>query len=86
MSEQTPLTVIVNHKRRDIPGDKWQMIAAKPAYCAMQIMQPFAVRDADGAERSGNAGDYIVELSGGPRIVVPADLFSVLFTEIGGSA
>ena len=83
---KSDLTLIVNRKTIEIPADKWQMIAAKPAYCAVQIMQPFAVRDADGAERSGNAGDYIVELSGGPRIVVPADLFSVLFTEIGGSA
>lgn len=83
---KSDLTLIVNRKTIEIPSDKWQMIAAKPAYCAVQIMQPFAVRDADGAERSGNAGDYIVELSGGPRIVVPADLFSMLFTEIGGSA
>lgn len=82
---KSDLTLIVNRKTIEIPSDKWQMIAAKPAYCAVQIMQPFAVRDADGAERGGNAGDYIVELSGGPCTVVSAQLFAVLFREIGGA-
>lgn len=83
---KSDLTLIVNRKAIEIPADKWQMIAAKPAYCAVQIMQPFVAQDAEGGELHGNAGDYIVEMSGGPRIVVSAELFGVLFNEIGGSA
>jgi len=79
------LTLIVNRKSVAIPADKWQMIAAKPAYSAVQIMQDFAIKDADGNEQTGTAGDYVVELSGGPCAVVPAQLFAVLFREIGGA-
>ncbi len=83
---KSDLTLIVNRKAVEIPSDKWSMIVAKPAYCAVQIMQPFVARDADGNESNGGSGDYIVEMSGGPRIVVSAELFGVLFNEIGGSA
>lgn len=89
MSAST-LTLIVNHKAIAIPANRWQMVAAKVAYSAVQIMQDFSVKDdGDGehnAGQSGSAGDYIVELSGGPCVVVPARLFHALFREIGGEA
>lgn len=85
MSSASDLTLIVNRKSVAIPADKWQMVAAKPAYSALRVMQDFAIRDVDGNEQTGNAGDYIVELSGGPCVIVPAPLFAALFREIGGA-
>lgn len=78
-------TLIVNRRAKTIPSDKWQMVVAKTAYASVQIMQEFAITDDEGNEQRGNAGDYIVQLSGGTWVIVPAGLYEQLFTELGAS-
>ena len=79
------MTLIVNRKSKTIPNDKWQMVVAKTAYTSVQIFQDFIITDEEGNEQRGNAGDYIVELSGGAWIIVPRGLYEQLFTELGAS-
>jgi hypothetical protein len=76
------MTLIVNRKTQTIPSDKWQMVAAKTAFSSVQIMQAFVITDDDGNEQHGHAGDYIIELSGGARVIVPGGLYEQLFTEL----
>jgi len=87
-----PITLYVNRKARAIPPSAWQAIAPKPVDTAVQIMQAFVVATRIGAddtaaviEQPGAAGDYIVALSDGAHIVVPAELFGLLFSELGAS-
>jgi hypothetical protein len=75
-------TLVVNHRAKTIPGDKWRLVAAKTAYDSVQIMQDFGVADDDGNEQHGTAGDYIVQLSGGEWVIVPRGLYERLFKEL----
>lgn len=80
------MTLIVNHKAKAIPSDKWQMIQACAVNSSVQIMQPFTVRDDDGIEQHGNAGDFIVELGNGQWVIVPTELHARLFVAVGEAA
>ena len=81
-----PVTLYVNRKARQIPSTAWQAVTPKPVDQAVQIMQAFTVADGKNHEQHGAAGDYILALADGQHVVVPAELFSLLFDEIGGSA
>lgn len=88
-----PITLYVNRKAKPIPPGAWQAITPKPVDTAVQIMQAFVVATRVGTddtaaviEQPGNAGDYIVALSDGAHVVVPAELFGLLFSELGASA
>lgn len=80
------LTLYVNRQAKTIPPQMWQPVKAKPVDFALQIMQAFSIvtEEAAGVEQRGAAGDYIVELASGRHVVVPADLFAALFSELGG--
>lgn len=81
-----PVTLYVNRKVRQIPPTAWQAVAPKPVGQAVQIMQAFTVTDGKDREQHGAAGDYILALADGQHVMVPAELFGLLFDEIGGSA
>lgn len=81
-----PITLYVNRRARSIPPEAWQAVAPKPVETAVQIMQAFTIADDRGIEQHGAAGDYILALADGPRVVIPAELFGLLFNELGASA
>lgn len=81
-----PITLFVNRKARPIPPGAWQAITPKPVNTAVQIMQAFTIADDKGHEQHGAAGDYIVTLSDDSHVVVQAELFNSLYTELGASA
>jgi len=81
-----PITLYVNRKAKPIPPGAWQAVAPKPVNTAVQIMQAFTVVDGKGIDQHGAAGDYILALADGQHVVLPAELFGLLFNELGASA